>query len=472
MLFFENLALYPATVPTYIREIQQRLILAPLVNAVGSDRVAEFANIYLRKKRYSAYGVSNLINLLLYCQLDLNQYDWRARQIRAVDFQNLHLQNIDFSGVTFDRCRFSQGMGTLLGIVFSPDGQLIAAGDTNFQIKIWSVADNEEIALLTGHRGWVWDIQFSPDSQYLVSGSSDRQLRIWHARSGQCLQTIEAHTDWVWRVGFWLNSQLIVSLGADRQISIWWWQTRTKFLSVTIPDSGLRDGVFHGGRGLLATCAYDAINLWHLWTLRKIRTLQMSPTIRIKKATFSHDGRILIGLSTNCVVYGWDVDSGELCLTLTGHPTQVNEIQTLETGEIITTCLEQLRVWNGDTGQCLQVINFAGNGTICVAYHFDRSRSVPFGESRRLLATGSDNGAISIWNLTTGKRTNSTSGNAPRTLALAANLSNAIVATGQDDGLLHLWNFNRLEPHSYHLRSPFPPIWAPSRCWLLVPMVN
>ncbi|NJR32593.1 MAG: hypothetical protein HC778_06930, partial [Chamaesiphon sp. CSU_1_12] len=44
---FENLALYPATVPTYIREIQQRLILAPLVNAVGSDRVAEFANIYL-----------------------------------------------------------------------------------------------------------------------------------------------------------------------------------------------------------------------------------------------------------------------------------------------------------------------------------------------------------------------------------------------------------------------------------------
>ncbi len=323
-------------------------------------------------------------------------------------------------------------MGTLLGIVFSPDGKLIAASDTSFQIKIWLVADNSEIALLKGHQGWVWDVVFSPDSRYLASGSSDRTLRIWDVRSGECLQVLTAHTDWVWRIGFLFSSQLVFSLGADRQIKVWWWQTGTSFISLTVPDTGLRDGAFHA-RGLLATCAYDRINLWHVWTARKLHTLQIEG-VRIKKVTFSHDGRLIIGISTSLTIYGWNVDSGECCLTLNGHPTQVNEIQTLDTGEIITTCLEQVRVWNSETGQCLQVINFAGKATISIAYYFDRAR--------RLLATGSDNGAISIWNLTTGKCTHSSGGTAPRTISLATNPSNAIVATGGDDGVIHLWDFD------------------------------
>jgi WD40 repeat protein len=328
-------------------------------------------------------------------------------------------------------------MGSLLGIGFSPDGNLIAASDTNFQIKIWSVADSTEIALLTGHQAWVWDAIFSPDGRYLASGSSDRTLRIWDVRSGECLQILTAHTDWVWKVGFVWSSQLVFSLGADRQIKLWWWQTGTSFISLTVPDTGLRDGAFHG-RGLLATCAYDRINIWYLWTARKLHTIEMAGDLRIKKVTFSHDGRLVIGISTSLTIYAWDVDSGELRLTLSGHPSQVNEVQTLDTGEIITTCLEQVRVWNGETGQCLQAINFAGQATISIGYYFHRSR--------RLLATGSDNGAISIWNLETGKCTHSTSGTAPRAIALATNPCNAIVATGRDDGTIHLWNFDRLEP--------------------------
>jgi WD40 repeat protein len=244
----------------------------------------------------------------------------------------------------------------------------------------------------------------------------------------------------VWRVGFFGSSQFVFSLGADRQIRVWWWQTGTSLISLTVPDGGLRDGAFHG-RGLLATCAYDRINVWHVWTARKLHTIEMAGDLRVKKVTFSHDGRLVIGISTSLTIYGWDVDSGECRLSLSGHPTQVNEVQTLDTGEIITTCLEQVRVWNGETGQCLQVINFAGKATISIAYYLDRSR--------RLLATGSDNGAISIWNLTTGKCTNSTSGTTPRALCLATNPSNAIVATGQDNGVLHLWNFAALQsPHS------------------------
>jgi WD40 repeat protein len=322
----------------------------------------------LQKKRYSAYGASNIINLLLACQIDLNQYNWRDRYLRAIDFQNLNLQDLDFSGSTFDRCRFSQGMGTLLGLVFSPDGKLIAASDTSFQIKIWSVADNSEIALLRGHQGWVWDVTFSPDSRYLASGSSDRTLRIWDVKSGECLQAIDAHDDWVWKIGFLFSNQLIMSLGADRYVKVWLWKTGTSSISMTVPDTGHRDAAFHG-RGFVATCGYEQVNIWHIWTARKLHTIPMMGDMRIKKVTFSHDGKVLIGISTSLTIYGWDVDSGECCLSLSGHPSQVNEVKTLDTGEIISTCLEQLRVWNSETGDCLQVINFAGKGTISIAYY-------------------------------------------------------------------------------------------------------
>ena len=305
--------------------------------------------------------LGNIIDLLLALGVDLQGYDFTNAYIAEVDFQALKLNRVNFTNSHFDRCRFSQSMGTILHMTFSPDGRYLAACDTNYQIKIWEVATNREIALLLGHQSWVWHTQFSHDSKYLLSGSSDRTMRVWDIASGTCVRTIARHQDWVWKVAFSLNSKLAISIGADRYIRIWWWQTGRNLLTFKVPDAHIRDGAFHGRRGLLAVCGAEGIKIWQVWTTRRIQQITTANARHLRLISFSPDGKTLITASFTCIMHCWDVDSGRHLFDLHGHPTQVFEVNYDEAGQIISTCLEQVRVWNPISGICIKTINLANS---------------------------------------------------------------------------------------------------------------
>ncbi|KAM8780063.1 apoptotic protease-activating factor 1 isoform 1-T3 [Rhynchonycteris naso] len=79
---------------------------------------------------------------------------------------------------------------------FSGDSTLLATGDDNGEIRIWSVADGallhscapvcEEEGAAT-HGGWVTDLCFSPDSKMLVSAGG--YLKWWNVVTGESSQT-------------------------------------------------------------------------------------------------------------------------------------------------------------------------------------------------------------------------------------------------------------------------------------------
>ena len=416
--------------PTYIREIQKRLFVEPLVAAVGEKKLVEFCDRYLQTQHYSAYGVGNIINLLLDCQLDLRRYDWRERHIRAVDFQNLNLQNIDFSGATFDRCRFSQSMGSILCMQFSPDGKYLAASDSSYQIKIWETATNREVLLLLGHEGWIWHFAFSHDGKYLLSGSNDRTMRVWDLATGNCLRVLENHEDWVWRVAFGLNSNIAISICADRYIKIWWWQTRKILLSFKVPDLQVRDGAFHGRRGLLAICSAEGIKIWQIWTGRCLHTIHHPQALNLRQISFSPDGHQLITTSFDCDLQCWDVDTGTHRHTMRGHPTQIYQVSYDDCGQAISACLEQVRVWNLADGNCLRTIDVAR----------DVGKGIAYRDS--LLVTGSENGVVKFWNLDTGKCLQTSTGNAPRVMEIAAHPQLPLIASTKDDGTVNFWDLS------------------------------
>ncbi len=70
--------------------------------------------------------------------------------------------------------------GTIDGLAVSPDGRFIVSLGTEGIAKVWSVADQSEVATLTGHRGAISGASFSPDGTRLAtSGSEDWTIRIW-----------------------------------------------------------------------------------------------------------------------------------------------------------------------------------------------------------------------------------------------------------------------------------------------------
>jgi WD40 repeat protein len=59
-------------------------------------------------------------------------------------------------------------------------------------IKLWSQLQNECLATLTGHQGWVNLIQLDGEGK-LISGSYDRSVKLWDLNKQAKLHTLRGH---------------------------------------------------------------------------------------------------------------------------------------------------------------------------------------------------------------------------------------------------------------------------------------
>ncbi|MDE0184884.1 MAG: WD40 repeat domain-containing protein [Candidatus Poribacteria bacterium] len=113
------------------------------------------------------------------------------------------------------------GKGRIGEIQYSPDGTRLAVA-SSIGIWLYDAATHQEIALLTGHTGFVTSLAFSPNGEILASASRDYTIRLWDADSGNHLQTLTGHGDWVFSVAFSPDGNTIASAsGGDRTVRIW-----------------------------------------------------------------------------------------------------------------------------------------------------------------------------------------------------------------------------------------------------------
>ncbi len=64
-------------------------------------------------------------------------------------------------------------------LTISPDQSLLASGDVNGIIHIWSLENWQEVATITGHLDIINGLVFSPDGAGLLSLSQDGTIRLW-----------------------------------------------------------------------------------------------------------------------------------------------------------------------------------------------------------------------------------------------------------------------------------------------------
>jgi WD40 repeat protein/tRNA A-37 threonylcarbamoyl transferase component Bud32 len=72
-----------------------------------------------------------------------------------------------------------------LALRFSPDGKLVATAHHDNLVRVWDSADGQLARTLKGHVDAVWSLAFSPDSAQLASASHDGTVKLWDPRSGK-----------------------------------------------------------------------------------------------------------------------------------------------------------------------------------------------------------------------------------------------------------------------------------------------
>jgi WD40 repeat protein len=85
------------------------------------------------------------------------------------------------------------GQKRVQSVAFSPDGKLLACGDSDNLVRLWATVSGQEWKTLQGHPAAVFALAFSPDGLTLASGGGD--VRLWEVASGKELTVLKPAGD-------------------------------------------------------------------------------------------------------------------------------------------------------------------------------------------------------------------------------------------------------------------------------------
>lgn len=83
--------------------------------------------------------------------------------------------------------------GLAFQVVFTADGKLVSCGNEP-DIRLWNADTGESLGVLRGHQDAVQAIVLAPDGWHLGSASSDHTARIWDLRQGEQAQLVYRHS--------------------------------------------------------------------------------------------------------------------------------------------------------------------------------------------------------------------------------------------------------------------------------------
>ncbi|HZY58065.1 MAG TPA: Hsp70 family protein, partial [Rubrobacteraceae bacterium] len=165
-------------------------------------------------------------------------------------------------------------------VAFSPDGQFLASGASDYAVRGWNVRTGQPIGMLAGHMGRINSVTFSPDGELLASGGFDKSIRVWKLPNGEPFHNLN-HSDWVFSMAIGPDSRLLVSGGADKEIKLWNLETGELFRALTGHSHWvLSVAIDSDGRFLVSGSADKTVKVWNLETGVPLHTFEHPDWIR------------------------------------------------------------------------------------------------------------------------------------------------------------------------------------------------
>ena len=460
-LFYSH-ALAKTTVKDYIRESQTRIILEPIVNKLlatfGSLQALEqqFQKILaqmhshslaLRNNRdhntqlradsnsvlpTSGYGGGNLINLCCHLQINLTGYDFSHLTIWQAYLQGMNLHDVNLSHSNLAKSVFTQTFGSILSVAFSPDGKFLAAGDSKGEIRLWRVADGQQLLICQGHANWVWSVAFSPDGQILASGSEDSTVKLWSVNQLRCLHTFEGHTSRVWSVAFSPDGQILASGSEDSTVRLWSVNQLRCLHTFEGHTNWVWSVAFSPDGQILASGNGDfSVRLWDLEQLRCLHTFE-GHTNWVLSVAFSPDGQILASGSEDSTVRLWDLEQLRCLHTFEGHTSRIRSVAFSPDGQILASGSHDfsVRLWDLEQLRCLHT--FEG--------HTSGVQSVAFSSDGQILASGGGDFSARLWDLEQLRCLHTFEGHTNWVLSVAFSPDSKVLASSSEDETIKLWD--------------------------------
>jgi WD40 repeat protein len=282
-------------------------------------------------------------------------------------------------------------------LAFSPDGSRLVSGDNDGGLIVWDMDNRGKLASVKAHTGQVTALAFAPDGREFASGEQSfdggNAVRRWRL-DGDVRQVEELlFDDWITGLAYAPSGQLLACSLYSERIK-------------TYDLDGGAVGEFQVSGGEHAACL-----------------------------AFTPDGGALVAgagdVFSAAYTYCWDLESGKLKWKLPGHNFVVDDLIIFQNGRRLLTAGDNtIRLWNLELVARGLILNSAEPDIDHVL--FSRDGKVVFTASKKsetVRARQVDTGQLlHRWEAHTGGVT-----------SLAATTDGARLATGCGDGAVRVW---------------------------------
>ena len=338
-----------------------------------------------------------------------------------------------------DDAKARLGKGNMVEIQYSPDGKFLAVA-SGIGIWLYDVTIHQEASLLTEHKSVVDCLTFSPDGQTLASGSSDGTIILWDRSTGT-QKTLIGHTHWSSSLAFSPDGKMIASDSRDGTIRLWdAINGEAKYTLTKDSDDATMLSFTPDGDTIMSVSWDDKIDLWNSITGEHKKTYALHPDCSTVGAVFSPDGKtVAIGSDDNGIIYLYDLETGELKMTLTGHGEHVDNLAFSLDGKTLATSShydETIRLWDAHTGE----------HRLTLTEHARYVRGLAFSPDGKTIASGGGDGTIRFWETHTGKPKKIFSGHLQEVYCVTFNPDGNYIASGCSTGIIRLWDADTRQP--------------------------
>ena len=387
---------------------------------------------------------------------------------------------------------FSPGLNAN-SMAFSPDGRIVYAGAASGEILLWTLETGQQLDRFAGHTNPVTKVELTSDGLRAVSGALDGTIRVWSLGNGAAIGELNwpgfqiaasigpdgtravtaAGSDLLyWDLdpgrlirqiqgegtpifynvfspdGRWVLSSAGLPPLPD-QTSLILWDLDTGRILRRLDDVGQfhRIAITPDGRyGVVAADRegigdYPHLFLWDLISGEVVDHFDLrQPGIVFGALDISPDGeRLLTGIAFHergeFLVQEWDLESGELLKSLSGHEHTVIDAVYLPDGlHAVTVSWDRsLILWDLERGEIER--RMSGRNPELFSVAVDRTGGYAL--------TGAGDGSLILWDLEAGQALRDYPGHDDIATHIAFSPDGTIALTSGFDGVVRIWQVHR-----------------------------
>ncbi len=314
--------------------------------------------------------------------------------------------------------------GFIRDVEFSPDGRTVASTSWDFDnggtARIYDAKSGLELRRFFAHRDVITNIEFSPDGTQLVTASWDKSVRFWDIDKSIEVKSYVDFAERIIDIEFTPDGEyLLIGLGnvgdnaittaednpSDTSMILWDLQNRTQVQvfsghddwtwTTDISPDGMLTASGSGPLRISETSGDvdTTVRIWDIETGEVIQTLS-GHTDTVDSVKFTQDGAYLLSASWDGTIKQWDVITGQLLQTYEGHDGKVYMIDLLANGEefISASADGTLKRWNIDSGEVLST--YSG--------HDGEVNGIDVNTDGSLMVSASADQTLRLWDIATG----------------------------------------------------------------------